>query len=259
MRFRPRQLKETADASRGGREGWRSRLKGIVSAVAVLGAFYLVLGVVAEFAAGYIPARWEAEWFAWAPEAFELEDAGDDELQNLFARLLEDEGLLDFPYRLYVMPDPAPNAFAMPGGTVAVTTGLLDMVESETGRALVLAHELGHLQFRHGLKRLGRLLLLQGAMAAAGLDSNSLVKSGFQLADLEHSRDQESACDRFGLELVHRRLGTTEGALEFFEKVQEWEGDGAMVRMTSFLQTHPLSSDRVEELRAHSAELEAGV
>lgn len=258
MRFLPRKLTETADASRGGPESWRNRIKGIVSAVAVLGAFYFVLGVVAEFAAAYVPPRWEAEWFAWAPDALDLEDSGDAELQALFARLLEDEALLDFPYRLYVMPTPEPNAFAMPGGTIAVTAGLLDLVESETGRALVLAHELGHLQLRHGLKRLGRLILLQGALAAAGLDTNTLVKSGFQLADLEHSRDQETACDRFGLELVHRRLGTTEGALEFFEKVQEWEGDGAMTRLTSFLQTHPLSADRVDALRAHAAELEAG-
>lgn len=259
MRFLPRELKESADASRGGPESWRSRIKGIVSAVAVLGVFYFVLGIVAEFTASFVPARWEAEWFAWAPDAFDLEDTGDAELQALFARLLEDEELLDFPYQLYVMPDSAPNAFAMPGGTVAVTTGLLELVETEAGRALVLAHELGHLQFRHGLKRLGRLILLQGAMAAAGLDTNSLVKSSFQLADLEHSRDQESACDRFGLDLVHRQLGTTEGALEFFEKVQEWEGDGAMTRLTAFLQTHPLSADRVEALRAHATELEAGV
>ena len=68
MKFRPRLAPETADASRGGKEGWRSRAKGIVSAVIVLGAIYLTLGFVADLTVHLIPPRTEAEWFSWAEE-----------------------------------------------------------------------------------------------------------------------------------------------------------------------------------------------
>ena len=258
MKFVPRRLAATADASRGGPEGWRGRLKGILSAAVILSLIYLALGWAAEGMAGLVPARWETRWFGWTREALALDTPAPPEVEALFARLLEDDALLDFPYRLYVMDDPLPNAFALPGGTVVVTSSLLEMVAGETGRALVLAHELGHLQYRHGLKRLGRLLLLQAGLAALGIDNNTLVKNSFGLADLSHSRGQESDSDAFGLRLVQRHFGTTEGALEFFEKVGTEGEDGPLPRAAGFLHTHPLSSDRLADLRTLADELAAG-
>jgi len=258
LKFVPRRLKTSADASRGGHEGWRSRLKGALSAVLVLAGVYVLLGWTAAAVATHVPAGWETRWFGWAPDALELHEQPAADVQALFDHLLEDSTLLDFPYRLYVIDDDEPNAFAIPGGTVAVTRGLLEIVQGETGRALVLAHELGHLQLRHGLQRLGRVLLLQLTLAGVGVDSNALVKNSFGLADLSHSRGQERAADAFGLELVYRRLGTTAGALEFFEKLGEIEDASPLPRTGSFLRTHPLSADRIDDLRTRAAALESG-
>jgi len=260
MRFIPRQLGDSADASRGGKEGWRSRLKGIVSAAVILAVIYLILGVVADLSVGLVSEETETEWFAWIDDVL-LDEAQPPsaELQAIFDKLIVGSDLRPFVYRLVVLPDPAPNAFALPGGVVIVTTGLLDMVETEIGRALVLGHELGHLEHRHGLKRLGRSLLLAGAMSMIGLDSTNLLKQSPMLAEMKHSRSQEEESDTFGLNLVYSKYGTTEGAFEFFEDIHLLQGNAGnkiINGMHSWVQTHPLTENRLANLRRQAAELE---
>ena len=260
MKFVPRQLGETADNSRGGKEGWRSRLKGVVSAVVILSAIYLALGVIADLSVGLVSEQTEADWFAWADEVLlDTAEQPSAEVQAIFDKLIADSNLRPYPYRLLILPDPTPNAFALPGGTVTLTKGLLDLVETEIGRALVIGHELGHLQHRHGLKRLGRSLLLAGAMSLVGLDSSDLLRQTPLLAEMKHSRAQEEESDTFGLALVYAKYGTTEGALEFFEDInmiQSDQGNGVIRDMKSWLQTHPLTEDRLDNLHRQAVELE---
>lgn len=251
-------MPEQEDNSRGGKEGWRSRGKGILSAVVILAALYLGLGLLADLVVGWVPPRTEAKWFAWAETLVEPSLPVPDDLQLLFDRLLLDAELEDFPYRLVFLPSEEVNAFALPGGLVAVTRGLYESVESPTGRALVLAHEIGHVEHRHGLERIGRSILLAGAMSLVGVDASTVLQRSQFLADLQFSRSQESESDDFGLRMVYRSFGTTEGAMEFFEDLQLLEGATSPLQLGAFLRTHPLSSERLEELRDLAEELEAG-
>lgn len=261
MKFRPRMNPETADASRGGKESLRSRLKGLASAVVVLGVIYLGLGLVADLTVHLIPPRTEAKWFSWAEEMLGSTSDVPADLQAVFQELLADEDLSDFPYRLALIESDDVNAFALPGGTIGVTRGLLETVTTDIGRALVLGHEIGHVEHRHGMERLGRSILLAGAMGLIGVDTSGLLKGSLDLADLGFSRGQESECDDFGLRLVHRRFGTTIGATEFFEKLQFLDGGTEVKvgqRLTGFLRTHPITADRLQELEELAQELEAG-
>jgi predicted Zn-dependent protease len=218
------------------------------------------LGVVADLSVGLVSEQTEADWFRWTDEL--LLDTAEEpsaEVLAIFDKLIEDSNLRPYPYRLLILRDGTPNAFALPGGTVTLTTGLLDLVETEIGRALVLGHELGHLQHRHGLKRLGRSLLLAGAMSLVGMDSSDLLRQSPMLAEMQHSRAQEEESDTFGLALVYAKYGTTDGALEFFEDINRLQGDhenGMLRDMKSWLQTHPLTEDRLDNLHRQAVELE---
>ena len=260
MKFIPRQLHEAADNSRGGKEGWRSRFKGILSAVLVLGAVYIALGFLADWSVHFVSEETEAAWFSWTDEVLlQAAQPPSAAVQGIFDKLILDSGLRPYPYRLVMMPERIPNAFALPGGTIMVTSGLLDLVETEIGRAMVLGHELGHLQYRHGLKGLGRSLLLAGALSMAGFDSSSLLRQTPLLAEMRHSRVQEAESDTFGLNLVYAKYGTTEGALEFFEDISLLEGGnpaGLTHSMQSWLQTHPLTEVRLAHLRSQASALE---
>jgi predicted Zn-dependent protease len=151
-----------------------------------------------------------------------------------------------------------PNAYAIPGGGVGVTRGLLKNVESETGLAMVLGYELGHHQGRHPLKRIGHTLVFTVAeVVLFGADSSSVVEASLTMAELGYSRRQEREADAFGLNPVHEVYGHTDGSLEFFEKIQGELGTGD-VRWTAFVRNHPLTSNRMENMRQLHARLETG-
>lgn len=256
MKFVPRRLRKSADASRG-KMRWKDWIKGLTSVAIVLGIVYLLLGVAADAIANRVSEETEVKWFSWIELGDDLipqDEQAFARAQAAFDRLIRDPELRDLPYRLVWLADSAPNAFALPGGLVGVTHGLLELVDSELGLAFVLAHELGHHQNRHALKRLGRALITRAAVAmVSGAGDLSLLDNGLTFAGLAHTRGQEREADQFGLDLVHRTYGTTEGAFEFFEMVHEIQGDGN--RLGNMLHSHPLTEDRLEDLHDRAATL----
>ncbi|MCH2101779.1 MAG: M48 family metallopeptidase, partial [Planctomycetes bacterium] len=249
MKFVPRRLEKSADASRG-QPRWKDWIKGLTSIVIIGYVTYLLLGFAADSLADGISEETEAKWFQWV-------ELGDNprqqpkfsQAERIFDRLCSDSELRPLPYELVYINEKAPNAFALPGGLVGVTKGLLEMIDTEIGLAFVLAHELGHHQNRHALKRLGRTLLTGAAfhlVAGASAGDLAIIDSGLTLAGLAYTRDQELDADLFGLNLVHRAYGTTVGALEFFETMLEISGNESS--FAAMLHSHPLTEDRMENI-----------
>ena len=248
MKYVPKELKETADISRGSTT-WQSFLKNVLSVVIILGAIYFLLGLVADLIAVHVPEEVEARLFSWNMSSDNEEPAEFQRAQLIFERLLQQPGLRPLPYKLFLLDMPQPNAVAVPGGGVGVSSALLEAVPGEIGLAMVLGHELGHHQGRHSLKRLGRGLIYSVVMVLFfGENQSAVVNSSFQVAESSYSRSQEREADEFGLRLVYQSYGHTQGALEFFEIIQrEFESDRS--RWSSFFASHPLTPDRIAYLR----------
>lgn len=255
MNYVPRELRETADVSRG-RFDARDTAVRVLRLGLVLAVAYVALGFVAEGVATWLPTSWEARLMV--PERWRT--TGDHEAARTRAeatleRLLAGGAVRPLPYRVVVIESATPNAFAIPGGTIGVTSALIERVESERGLAMVLAHELGHHHERHTVRRLGRALLLYVPVALVLGDQGTVTGITLQLAERRHSRAQERAADALGLRLVHEAYGDTSGALEFFEKVQRETAGGAPV-WSGFVATHPPTAERIEALEALARELE---
>jgi len=158
---------------------------------------------------------------------------------------------VDRPYRfrLGIIKEELPNAFALPGGAIMVTSGLIAKAESENELAFVLGHELGHFRHRDHLKALGRGVLFNLILSMAGMgggESVSLLGTTGLLTERHFSRDQESAADRFGLELLYREYGHVAGGTDFFKRLrQEVEGGN----LTKYADTHPVTAERVADLQ----------
>lgn len=149
------------------------------------------------------------------------------------------------PYhlRVEVMDEEAPNAFAVPGGLIIVTSGLLEGADSENEVAFVLAHEIGHFRGRDHLRALGRGALLGVVLAVAGVNDDGFVTNTSQFLGLQYGRDQERDADAFGLGLLNAHYGHVAGSTAFFSRVREEMGD--LGDIPSFLQTHPASEERI--------------
>ena len=115
----------------------------------------------------------------------------------------------DIDYRVTILNSPIVNAFALPGGNLYVTRGLLALAGSEAELAGVLAHEIGHVTARHTAQRYGRSLLASSAAGLVGLitDSpaiNQAVQSSSQVWLRSFSREQEFQADELGVATMAR-------------------------------------------------------
>ena len=133
----------------------------------------------------------------------------------------QDQG---FEYRLEVLQNEMPNAFAMPGGQMVILTGLLEILDTPEEVAGVLAHELAHVYRRHSLKRLlqatGLITLGQIAMGDVAGAAGMLAGAAGMAALQHYSREAEEDADRQGTELMHRAGIDPENLAEAFRKLQ---------------------------------------
>jgi beta-barrel assembly-enhancing protease len=170
---------------------------------------------------------------------------------------LEAATSLPYPVKLTIVEARAPNAFAMIGGYVYMTTGLLEMSDSEEEVAGVLAHELGHLSRRHIAKRADQDKFLSAGMIAALLagmllKSPALMTTGLasaQTVALKHSREDEDEADRVGLATAERAGYSGRGIAEFLKKMRQ---AGLEKLLPQYLLTHPYSEERMKNINALS-------
>jgi predicted Zn-dependent protease len=173
------------------------------------------------------------------------------------------------PYEFVVLNSSVPNAWALPGGKIAVNRGLLTELDSEAELAAVLGHEIVHAAARHGALAMQRGLLLQGALLATaiatGRDNNQglalgAAGLGAQLITQRNSREAELESDRYGMEYMARAGYDPAAAVTlqetFVRLSEERGGDGG--RLAALFASHPPSTERVEKNRATAAMLAKG-
>jgi Zn-dependent protease with chaperone function len=257
MKSTPRLPEEGANVSKAHPLGEVLTL--VAGVVAVLLVFVFAAGLLVDRAVAWISPATEQLFFRELADALTPSLSKDSEVQvarirPLFEKLTAAWPDTPYDFKLGVIDSEHPNALALPGGTVLVTSSLLDMVKSENELAMVLGHELGHFKNRDHLRRIGRLLLINLSLstlgANLGADSNDLVQLVNQMNQGSFSRGQELDADRFGLELVHKIFGHVAGSRRFFKKIAAMpESPSAL---GSYFSTHPHPEDRIEKLRAQA-------
>ncbi|MEQ9103415.1 MAG: M48 family metalloprotease [Rhodothermales bacterium] len=169
------------------------------------------------------------------------------------------------PFTFRVLDSPVVNAFALPGGFVYVTRGLMAHLENEAQLAVVLGHEIGHVAGRHGSKRamnqmFGQAALLAGAVGGQALFGGNAAENvlnlgsgATQLLFLSYGRDDERESDDLGVEYASF-LGydASEGS-EFFRTLRRL-GEQAGQDLPSFLSTHPDPGEREQTIQRMAGE-----
>lgn len=231
----------------------REALVLVLGVVAVAIVSVASIGVIVDLVAPRIPPAAEVRLFSgW----FDADSADEPEprveaLRELLDRISTHWPDNDYSFRVRIWDEPEPNALALPGGTIALTTGLLDAVSSENELAFVLGHELGHFHNRDHLRGLGRgigfSLLLFSIGIGGGNGAAQLASVAGELTQRGFDRAQESAADEFGLGLVVAEYGHAAGATDLFEHLAKPAGTFSLA---NYLSTHPLHGDRTDRLEA---------
>ena len=183
-----------------------------------------------------------------------------EQVTRVGRRIAEATGRSDYQWEFKVLEDKQANAFCLPGGKVAVYTGILPFTRDDPGLATVLGHEVAHAVARHGGERVSQTLLVQTGLAAtqAALARNdprtvqavtSLLGAGAAVGLLlPWSRAQESEADRLGLIYMAKAGYHPAAALEVWQRLAE-AGRG-QARPPEFLSTHPAPETRLRQIQA---------
>lgn len=207
---------------------------------------------VGQLALQNIDGRWLQPSQAKAADHQRLRDA--------FARLVERShpGAERPAYELrFHKSKIGPNAFALPGGTIVVTDELLELLAGHDDAVLgVLAHELGHVQHRHGMRVLVQFTLLSSATSIAFGDfSGLLVGVPAWLGQMAYSRDFEREADARSVQLL-RAAGLSPAAMVvFFDRIGQWKRSdegrrtGAGLDLGIAFSSHPADEERIAFFR----------
>jgi len=165
------------------------------------------------------------------------------------------------PWTFTVLNSSVPNAFALPGGPVFVTRGLLVELDDEAEFVVVMGHEIGHVEHRHALQRSAPSLLIGGVVgigeSVIGQNvATDLLSGAGALLDLRYSRDNERESDVRGVRHAYD-LGydPREGAdlFRMFERLKGGQGGGLLEAWTS---SHPLDSERIANVLELATEVD---
>jgi predicted Zn-dependent protease len=184
-------------------------------------------------------------------------------VQSVGSRIVKQLGSTPYDYQFFVINEPVPNAFAIPGGYIFIYRGLIELMNSEGELAGILSHELGHIQARHYQRRMeeGQVLniaTIASVIAAAllgaqggGAGAQALMMgsiAGAQTAQLKYSRENEEEADQLGLRYLCAAGYPAKDMVTVMQRMNQaqWMVNSSI---PSYLMTHPALTERIQYLQ----------
>jgi len=171
----------------------------------------------------------------------------------------------DLPWSFTVVDSPVVNAFALPGGFIYLTRGIMAFLDDEADLAGVLGHEIGHVTARHTVQAYTRAsgaqlgLLVGGIISPAVRAVGDLAGSGLGVLFLRYGRNAELQADRLGAEYAVAGGWDPMGVQDMLTTLSRISEGSDRAGVPNWLSTHPEAADRVERIRPALSELAARV
>ena len=188
----------------------------------------------------------------------------DNNLQNFIQTKVTEIGKIshrpNLEYHARVVDSPVVNAFAVPGGYIYLTRGILAQLNNEAELEGVMAHELGHIAARHTVsqqskQQIGQLLLIGGMIASEKFAQYAqYALQGMQLLFLKFSRDDERQADALGVEYSSKLGYDAHKMADFFKVLQKMSLSESQGGIPTFLSTHPDPGDRYNDVNKSATE-----
>src|SRR5687768_9141010 len=161
-----------------------------------------------------------------------------------------------YKFSFHVLADPRTvNAFALPGGPVFITEGLMRLLKSEAELAGVLGHEIGHVIGRHSSERLAKQQLTQGLLGALVVGSGDYTTAQIgqvvgSMITMSYGRDDELESDAYGIRIMAEAGYDPRAMIRVMEVLAKASGGS---RQPDFFSTHPAPENRAERIKQEIA------
>jgi beta-barrel assembly-enhancing protease len=198
---------------------------------------------IAQFIIGSISFEQEQRWFSWMASIVESKDIKNPQMKSIFAK----SGVEDLAGEVKVKMSCSDelNAFALPGGTIVLTSQIFKTLQTEEGLVFVVGHEVGHIKNRDHLNGMAKSVTLIALDMFIGIGSWPGFDILTNLLMSAYSRDQEMAADRVSLQQMKKIYDHTKGGEEFFLAIKN-DPKAQLHQKLWFLSSHPLTEDRLK-------------
>ncbi len=228
----------------------------VAGTIALILIITLIIGLFAGFLAKRIPFEYEQSLSAPFENIQKVEKTEKYlYLENLVNKLAKCSDLPEeMQVKFHYSSDSVVNAFATLGGNIIVFQGMIDEVENENQLAMIIAHEIAHIKYRHPIQSLGRgvIVSISFSLFFGSSVSNPLQQAGL-LTLLKFGRSMETQADTAGLQALQKCYGHVNGASQVFENFEKMQQKQHLTELP-FLATHPLNSTRIENIKKLSTE-----
>ena len=167
----------------------------------------------------------------------------------------------NLPWNFTVLDDPVVNAFALPGGPIFITRGILTHMNSEAELASVVGHEIGHVTARHSASQMSKQQLMSAGLGVASIVSRTaaqyagIAEQGLGLLMLKYGRDDEMEADRLGFRYMLNTKWDPREAVKMFQMLAKTSGGEKEGRPPAWMSTHPDPGNRAERATARLQEM----
>lgn len=185
-------------------------------------------------------------------------------VQQLGREVAQNTEQPNLPWSFAVVDDAGVNAFALPGGKIFVTRGLLARLSNAAQLSTVLGHECGHVTARHSAERMSKAQLAELGLGASAIfieqtrDLLPLASAGLNLLFLKFSRDDEYQADELGVRYSSRAGFDVREMPEVFMTLEHASKGSEGAKLPEWLSTHPSSENRIARVKDEIAQVEAG-
>ena len=162
----------------------------------------------------------------------------------------------NLPWEFHVVDDASVNAFAIPGGFIYVTRGLMGSINSEAELATVVGHEIAHVTNRHSVQQISKSQLAQLGLGVGSILSSDIAKfgqlagAGLGLLFLKYGRDAENQADQGGFRYALGQNYDVREMPKVFETLGRLSQSGGGGRLPEWLSTHPDPGNRIKHIEA---------
>jgi predicted Zn-dependent protease len=168
----------------------------------------------------------------------------------------------ELPWTFRVVDDPTPNAFALPGGYIFVTRGILSLMGSEAELAGVIGHEIGHVTARHSVTLMSRAQIAQLGLGLGSIfvpaiaELGQLAGAGLQLLFLSYGRDAERQADDLGFRYSLQQNYDVREMANMFAQLQRSSEAAGQSPLPTWLASHPYPEERIDRVQQALATLD---
>ncbi len=175
---------------------------------------------------------------------------------DLGKRMAAESERPNLPWEFHVVNDAAVNAFAIPGGFIYVTRGLMAAINSEAELAGVIGHEIAHVTHRHSVQQISKAQLAQLGLGIGSILSSDIAKfgqlagAGLSLLFLKYGRDAENQADQSGFRYALQQNYDVREMPKVFQTLGRLGDAGGAGRLPEWLSTHPDPGNRIKRIES---------